>query len=404
MKDIVERFLKYVSFETTSDDSSETCPSTENQLVLAKYLVEELTNIGMKEVTMDKNGYVYATLPSNTNKNVPTVGFIAHMDTAPDLTGKNVNPKFVDYKGGDIKLNDEYVMTEKEFPFLKNLIGERLITTDGTTLLGADDKSGIAIIVSAMEYLIENPSIKHGTVKVGFTPDEEIGRGANLFDVKNFAADFAYTIDGGPVGELEYENFNAASVEITIKGKNVHPGSAKNIMLNSSLIGIEINSLLPSAQRPEHTEGYEGFFLLDEFNGTVEETKMFYIIRDHDIELFNKKKELITNIVEFINKKYGNVAIINISDSYFNMKEKIEPHMEIIELASKSMKDLNIEPIIQPIRGGTDGATLSYMGLPCPNLFAGGYNFHGRYEFIPVSSLTKGKDLVIKIIENLEAK
>ncbi len=401
MKDIVERFLKYVSFETTSDEESETCPSTAIQLNLAEYLFDELNSIGLKDVKLDDNGYVYATLPSNVDKEVKTVGFISHMDTAPDLSGKDVKPQFVEYKGGAIKLNDEYSMTEEEFPALKDVIGETLITTDGTTLLGADDKSGIAIIVSAMEYLIEHPEIKHGTVKVGFTPDEEIGRGADRFDVENFGADFAYTVDGGPVGELEYENFNGASVEVIVKGKNVHPGSAKNIMVNSSLIGMEINSLLPSAERPEHTEGYEGFVLLDEFHGTIEETKMYYIIRDHFRDGFEAKKELFVNIVDFINKKYGNVAEVKIKDSYYNMKEKIEPHMEIIEIAASAMKELGIEPKIQPIRGGTDGASLSYKDLPCPNLFAGGYNFHGRYEFIPVSSLGKGQDLVVKIIENL---
>ncbi len=402
MNDIVKRFLKYVSFETTSDENSSTCPSTKKQWDLAKYLKEELINIGMSDVIMDENCYIYATLPSNSDKDIDTIGFIAHMDTAPDLTGKDVKPQFVEYKGGDIILNEQYKMTEKEFPFLKDVVGETLITTDGTTLLGADDKSGIAIIVSAMEYLINNPDIKHGTIKVGFTPDEEIGRGADLFDVKGFGAKFAYTIDGGPVGELEYENFNAASVNITINGKNVHPGSAKDIMINSILIGMEINSMLPADQRPEHTTSYEGFFLLDEFNGGIEETKMLYIIRDHDMEKFNFKKQLIQDAVDFINKKYGNVAEINIEDSYYNMKEKIEPHMEIIDLAHKSMLDLGIEPIVKAIRGGTDGAQLSYKGLPCPNIFAGGYNFHGRYEFIPVSSLDKGRDLVVKIIQNWE--
>ncbi len=408
MTNITERFLKYVSFETTSDPHSESCPSTDIQWELAKYLKNELIEIGMSDVILDDNGYIYATLPANTDKDIPTIGFIAHIDTAPDLSGKNVKPQFVEYNGGDIKLNDDYTMSEKEFPFLKNLVGETLITTDGTTLLGADDKSGIAIIVSAMEYLIQHPEIKHGTIKVGFTPDEEIGRGANLFDVERFNAEFAYTIDGGPVGELEYENFNAASVDITISGKNVHPGSAKNIMLNSILIAMEINSMLPSVQRPEHTEGYEGFFLLDEIRGTVEETKMIYIIRDHDMEKFTAKKELIKNIVDFINKKYASdnstVANIHVADSYYNMKEKIQPHMHIIDLAYNSMKDIGIEPIVKAIRGGTDGAQLSFKGLPCPNIFAGGYNFHGRYEFIPVSSLEKGRDVVVKIIENLEAR
>ncbi len=401
---IVDRFLKYVSFDTKSDPTSSTCPSSEKQLLLADYLVNEMKEMGLADVSSDDNGYVYGTLPSNTDKKIETVGFIAHMDTSPDASGKDVKPQFVDYKGGDIKLNDEYTMTEKEFPFLKDVVGETLITTDGTTLLGADDKSGIAIIMSAMEHLINNPEIKHGDIKIGFTPDEEIGRGADLFDVKKFGADFAYTVDGGPVGDLNFETFNAASAKINIEGKMVHPGSAKDILVNSQLIGMELNAMLPANERPEHTEGYDGFFMLISFNGDVVNTDMAYIIRDHDREKFEAKKKLIKDSVDYLNNKHGNIIKLELEDSYYNMSEKIEPYMHIVELAKKSMKDIGIEPYVNAIRGGTDGSKLSFMGLPCPNLFAGGYNFHGRYEFIPVSSLTKGMDLVVQIVKNLEAK
>ncbi len=401
---IIDRFLKYVSFDTKADGNSSTCPSTPGQLVLGKYLEEELKSIGLSDVSQDKNGYVYATLKSNTDKKVPTVGFVAHMDTSPATSGKDIKPQIVDYKGGDIKLNDEYSILEKEFPFIKNLVGEKLITTDGTTLLGADDKAGIAIIVSAMEHLVNHPEIKHGDIKIGFTPDEEIGRGADLFDVEKFAADFAYTVDGGPIGELEFENFNAASGNIEIEGKVVHPGSAKDVMVNALIIAMELNSLLPSNERPEHTEHYEGFYMLDSLEGDVSKANMSYIIRDHSSEKFENKKELLQNAVDFLNKKYNNAIKLTIEDSYYNMREKIEPHMEIVDIAEQSMIELDIKPIIKPIRGGTDGARLSFMGLPCPNLFAGGYNFHGRYEFVPVSSLEKGTELVVKIVENLEAK
>ena len=322
------------------------------------------------------------------------------MDTAPDLDGKCVNPKVFVYKGGDIKLNDEYTMTVKDFPFLKELEGQEIITTDGTTLLGADDKAGITIIMGAIEYLLAHPEIKHGEIKIGFTPDEEIGRGADLFDVKKFGADFAYTVDGGPLGELEYENFNAASVKIEIQGKNVHPGSAKNMMVNSLSAARELENMLPEEQKPEYTEGYEGFIHLTSIEGSVDFTKMSYIIRDHFMESFLHKKELMKTAVDFLNKKYGNIIKMEIKDSYYNMKEKIEPHMEIIELAKKSMTDAGIEPHIVPVRGGTDGARLSFMGLPCPNLFAGGYNFHGRFELIPTKSIEKGIELVVKIAEN----
>ncbi len=401
---IVDRFLKYVSFETTSDASSTTCPTTKGQLILGEYLAKEMKEIGLTDVYQDEHGYVYGTLPSNTDKDVLTIGFIAHMDTSPDASGKDVKPQFIDYKGGDIKLNENVVMTEKEFPYLKDVVGERLITTDGTTLLGADDKAGIAIIMTAMEELINNPEVKHGTVKVGFTPDEEIGRGADLFDVKTFNADFAYTVDGGAVGDLNYENFNAASATIKIKGKMVHPGSAKDILVNSQLIGMELNAMLPSNQRPETTEKYEGFYMLTDFNGDVVDTTMSYIIRDHSKEKFEQKKDLLKEIVAFLNKKYNNALTLEMEDTYYNMEEKIAPTMYMIDIAKEAMEKIGIEPDIKAVRGGSDGSKLSFMGLPCPNFFAGGYNFHGIYEFIPESSLVKGKDLVIQIVKDIEQR
>ncbi|WMM24912.1 peptidase T [Tissierella sp. MB52-C2] len=400
MDKIIERFKSYIAIDTKSDENSSTCPSTKGQLELGALLAKELQELGLEDVKQDENGYIYATLKSNMDTKVPTIGFIAHLDTSPDLDGKCENPKIFTYEGGDIKLNDQYSITEKEFPFIKDLVGKELITTDGTTLLGADDKAGIAAIIDAMEYLINHPEIKHGDIKIGITPDEEIGRGADLFDVKGFNADFAYTVDGGPVGELEYENFNAASVKIEIQGKNVHPGTAKNIMINSARIAMEIDNMLPANQKPEYTEGYEGFYLLTELNGTVDYTVATYIIREHCKEKFEKMKEDFRKIVNFLNDKYGNIIKIEIKDSYYNMKEKVEPHMEIIELAKKSMIDIGIEPMIQPIRGGTDGARLSYMGLPCPNLFTGGYNFHGRFEFIPTESMKLASKLIVKIAEN----
>ena len=401
MDKIVERFQKYISVDTKSDGSSDTVPSTKGQLELGKILVEDLKEIGLEDVYQDENGYVYATLPSNIEKEVPTVGFIAHFDTSPDLDGKVTNPQIVDYKGGDIKLNDEYSLTVEEYPELEGLEGKTLITTDGTTLLGADDKAGIAEIVDAMEYLIGNPDIKHGTIKVGFTPDEEIGRGADLFDVEGFGADFAYTMDGGPLGELQYENFNAAGVEINIKGTNVHPGTAKDTMVNSMKVAMELDSMLPSAQVPEHTEGYEGFFLLIDIDGTVDETKLHYIIRDFSMEEFENKKKLMEDTVGFLNKKYGDIVDLRMEDSYYNMREKVEPHIEIVELAKESMEEIGIQPDIKPVRGGTDGARLSYMGLPTPNIFTGGYNYHGRFEFIPIESMKMASKLVVKIAENV---
>ncbi|AFS79010.1 peptidase T [Gottschalkia acidurici 9a] len=400
MEKIVERFTRYIAIDTKSDESSESCPSTPGQLELGKLLVEELKELGLKDVKQDENGYIYATLKSNIDKKVPTIGFIAHLDTSPSLDGKCINPNILLYEDGDIKLNDQYTMTVKEFPFLEELKGKEIITTDGTTLLGADDKAGVAAIMDAVEYLIKHPEVKHGDIKIGFTPDEEIGRGADLFDVKGFNADFAYTIDGGPVGELEYENFNAASVKIEIQGKNVHPGTAKDIMVNSLRVAMEIENMLPVNQKPEYTEMYEGFYLLDSMSGSVDYTVSNYIIRDHSIDKFEEKKEYLKKIVELLNHKYDNIINMEIKDSYYNMKEKIEPHMEIVELAKSSMIELGIEPIIKPIRGGTDGARLSYMGLPCPNIFTGGYNFHGRFELIPTESMKLASNLIIKIIEN----
>ena len=399
MDKLKERFLRYIAMDTKSDEGSESCPSTPGQLALGEKLAAELRELGLEDVRQDEHGYVYATLPGNV-ETAPVIGFIAHMDTAPDLDGKCVNPQLIEnYEGGDIRLNEQYSLKVSEFPFLQDLIGQSLITTDGTTLLGADDKAGIAIIMTAMDYLIQHPEIPRGTIKIGFTPDEEIGRGADLFDVEAFGADFAYTVDGGPEGELEYENFNAASVKIHIQGKNVHPGSAKDIMRNALLIAMEIQSLLPVAERPEHTEGYEGFYLLDELHGTVDEAEIFYIIRDHDREKFEAKKKWLESVVTLLNQRYDNGIQLEITDSYYNMKEKIEPHIEIVELAERAMQDVGVTPKIKPVRGGTDGAKLSYMGLPTPNLFTGGYNYHGRFEFISYDTMQKAVEVLVKIAE-----
>ncbi|MFM1538946.1 peptidase T [Helcococcus bovis] len=398
--DIIERFKKYIAVDTKSNEENTTCPSTPGQLELGKILVEDLKALGIKDAFQDENGYVYGTLEKNVDKDIPTIGFISHMDTAPDLDGKCVNPKIFKYEGGDIKLNDEYTMKVLDFPILNDLVGMELITTDGTTLLGADDKAGISEIMDAIQYLVNHPEIEHGDVKIGFTPDEEIGRGADLFDVEGFGADFAYTMDGGPLGELEYENFNAATVIVKIQGKNVHPGSSKNTMINSVRIGMEFESMLPVAQKPEYTENYEGFIHLADFSGSVEFTEMTYIVRDHDMDKFNEKKEVLKAAAQFLNVKYKDAVKLEITDSYFNMKEKITPKMEIVELAKKSMEDIGIVPNIVPIRGGTDGAKLSFMELPTPNIFAGGMNFHGRYEFIPTEWMRKASELIVKIVEN----
>lgn len=402
LENLTKRFIEYVKIETTSDEQSSTCPSTKNQLEFAKMLAEELSKIGLEDVEVDENGYVMATCPSNTNKKLPVIGFIAHMDTSPDMSGRNVNPKIIrNYSGNDIILNEgkNIVLSPNDFPDLLENIGLDLITTDGTTLLGADNKAGIAEIITAMEYLLTHPEIEHGKIRIAFTPDEEIGRGADLFNVQKFGADFAYTVDGGPLGELEYENFNAASAKITIQGRNVHPGSAKGKMVNSILVAMELNSMLPVNERPEFTEKYEGFYHLTNINGTVENTTISYIIRDHSKELFENKKILLQEIVEFLNKKYGDIIDLEINDSYYNMKEKIEPNMYIIDLAKEAMISIGIEPRIQPIRGGTDGARLSFMGLPCPNIFTGGYNFHGKYEYIPIQSMEKAVETILEIIK-----
>lgn len=397
---IVERFVEYAKIDTQANPKSMTVPSSEKQKDLGNLLVKQLKEMGIENAHIDDKGYVYAHLKSNIDRDVQRVGFIAHMDTATEITGANVNPQFVDYKGGDIKLNDKYTMTVEEFPCLNDLVGETLITTDGNTLLGADDKSGIAIIMDSIERIVKG-NLPHGDISIGFTPDEEIGRGANHFDVAKFGADFAYTIDGGEVGELEYESFNAASAFVEIKGKSVHPGSAKDTMLNSLMVAHEIISMLPKHQRPEHTEGYDGFYHLLEMSGACEETKMEFIIRDFDREKFEFKKNYMKKVVELLNERFDNSITLKIEDSYYNMREKLEDRKDIIDLAYNSMLEVGITPKIKAIRGGTDGSRLSFMGLPCPNIFAGGYNFHGRFEFVPVSSLEKGSDLLVKIVENL---
>ena len=395
-----ERFLRYVSFDTRSDEDSLTTPSTPGQLHLAEYLAQELADIGMDDVSLDANGYVMATLPATTpREGIPTVGFIAHMDTSPDMTGKDVKPRIVTYDGGTIVLNEaeRIVLSPDTFPELANYVGQELIVTDGTTLLGADDKAGIAAIVSAMEYLLAHPEIAHGKVRVGFTPDEEIGRGADLFDVNKFGCDWAYTIDGGEIGELEYENFNAAQAVITIKGRNVHPGYAQNKMINAALLATELSASLPPEQRPEKTSGYEGFFHLTRLEATVEEATLHYIIRDHDRALFEQKKDMLRTLANRMETKYPGCVTVEVRDQYYNMREIIEPGMEVIEYACEAMRAAGVTPRIRPVRGGTDGARLSFMGLPCPNLFAGGLNFHGRYEYLPVRSLEKSKETIIQL-------
>lgn len=400
MSYMLDRFLDYVSYDTQSDDKSSSCPSTKGQLELGKKLVADLKEIGIENAVQDENGYIYASI-DGTIKDAPKIGLIAHMDTALELSGKNVNPQIIEnYDGKDIILNEKYKLTNEEFPFLKDLTGHKLVTTDGTTLLGADDKAGVSIIMTIAKYFMENRDLKFGDIKIAFTPDEEIGRGADLFDVKRFGADFAYTIDGGPVGELEYENFNACSVSVDIEGKAVHPGSAKNVLINALLLAIEFNSMLPVNQRPEYSEGYEGFYMLQEINGTAASAKMDYIVRDFFKDSFQAKKDLLNEIGDFLNKKYGHVIDINIKDSYFNMKEKVQPHMEIVELAKNAIENVGLTPIIKPIRGGTDGASLSYKGLPTPNLFTGGYNYHGRYEIVSVDLMEKSYEVIKNIIIN----
>ena len=405
---LVERFLKYVSFDTQSSEETEVTPSTPGQMVFAKYLKEELESLGLEDITLDEHGYLFATLPANIDKPVPTIGFIAHMDTSPDMSGKDVSPRIVqNYDGLDIVLcaEENVVLSPSQFPELLDHKGEDLIVTNGKTLLGADDKAGIAEIVSAIVYLKEHPEIKHGKIRIGFNPDEEIGLGAHKFDVEKFGCDWAYTMDGGEVGELEFENFNAASAKITFKGRNVHPGYAKNKMINSIRVANRFCALLPAHETPEHTEGYEGFYHLISFNGDVEQTTVAYIIRDHDRARFESRKKKIERFVSEINAEYGEgTAMLELRDQYYNMREKIEPLMHIIDTAFAAMEAVGVKPNVKPIRGGTDGAQLSFKGLPCPNIFAGGLNFHGRYEFAPIQNMEKAMKVIVKIAELVAIK
>ncbi|AMR12496.1 MULTISPECIES: peptidase T [Bacillus] len=405
---LIERLISYAKVDTQSNENSQTTPSTPGQLALANMLVEELKEIGMKDVTIDENGYVMATLPSNTEKEVPTIGFLAHVDTATDFTGKNVNPQVIEqYDGKDIVLNESLnvVLSPKEFPELADYAGHTLITTDGTTLLGADNKAGISEIMTAMEYLIAHPEIKHGKIRVAFTPDEEIGRGPHKFDVEAFNAKFAYTVDGGPLGELQFESFNAAAAKITCKGTNVHPGTAKGKMVNAAKIAMQFHAALPENEAPEFTEGYEGFYHLLSIKGDVSETSLSYIIRDFDRDRFNERKDTVQKIANNLKAKYGeNSVTVDMNDQYYNMREKIEPVKEIVDIAYKAMKNLDIEPVVKPIRGGTDGSQLSYMGLPCPNIFTGGENFHGKYEYISADNMVKAANVIVEIVKLFEER
>ena len=399
---LVDRFLQYVKFDTQSDELTNMTPSTPGQMVFAEHLRDELIEMGLQDVSLDENGYLFATLPSNIRDRVevPTVGFIAHLDTSPDMSGRHVTPRIVqNYDGGDILLNEstETVLSPTDFPELKHYVGQDLIVTDGNTLLGADDKAGIAEIVTAMDYLIKHPEIQHGTIRVGFNPDEEIGQGAHKFDVEKFGCDFAYTMDGGEIGELEFENFNAAVARVTFIGRNVHPGYAKHKMINSMRIANQFVIMLPRWETPEHTEGYEGFYHLISMEGTVEKTVLTYIIRDHDRDRFERRKKELEHLVRKINNEFPNCCSIEIKDQYYNMREKIEPVMHIIEVAEQAMRNEGVEPKVQPIRGGTDGAQVSFKGLPCPNIFAGGLNFHGRYEYVPIPSMEKATAVIVEI-------
>ncbi len=408
MSEVVERFLKYVSYDTQSEDEVEAVPSTEKQRALANVLAEELRAMKAEDVVVDEHSYVYATIPATTEKAIPVLGFISHMDTAPAYSGCGVKPQIVkNYDGGDVVLNQEkgIVMKTEDFPYLSLYKGQDLITTDGTTLLGADDKAGVAEIMTMASFLLAHPEIPHGKIRIGFTPDEEVGRGADLFDVKGFGADVAYTVDGGALGELEYENFNAASAKVTVHGASIHPGSSKGKMKNALLMAMDFQSMLPVFDNPMYTEGYEGFFHLDAMSGTVEEAHMEYIVRDHNKEKFQEKKALMERAAAYLNQRYGEGSfVLQLKDSYYNMKEKIEPHMYLIDIAKEAMEDLGIQPLVTPIRGGTDGARLSYMGLPCPNLCTGGYNFHGKYEFIPIQSMEQVVELLIAIVKKFEAR
>lgn len=398
--ELKERFLKYVGFDTQSDPESEKFPSTNKQLVLLKHLAEEMKSMGMTEVEMDRYGYVMGTVPASPGyEDKKVIGFIAHVDTSPDMNGANIRPQVIEnYDGGDIPLNGELTMTLKDFPELSFFKGHTLITTDGTSLLGADDKAGVAEIMTAAEYLLAHPEIKHGKIRIGFTPDEEIGRGVDFFDVKRFGADFAYTVDGGFEGELEYENFNAAGAKITIQGRNIHPGYAKDKMLNALQVAADLNNQLPVWERPEHTEGYEGFYHLTGLCGGVENATVEYIIRDHSREKFEAKKKYLIEVVDFLTEKYGEgVITLNLKDQYYNMREMVEPHPEVIDIAMKAMEEAGVTPLVRPIRGGTDGARLSYMGLPCPNLFTGGMNFHGKYEYCSLNTMQKAMQTILNL-------
>ncbi|WP_033827444.1 peptidase T [Bacillus andreraoultii] len=407
-EELIKRFTTYVKIDTQSNEESTTCPSTSGQWDLLNLLEKELKEIGLSDVSTDENGYLFATLPANTEREVPTIGFLAHVDTATDFTGKNVNPQIVEnYDGGEIILNKErgVILSPKSFPSLQNYKGQTLITTDGTTLLGADDKAGVAEIVTAMNYFIQHPEIKHGEIRVAFTPDEEIGRGPHKFDVKRFNAKYAYTIDGGPLGELQYESFNAAAAKITINGTNIHPGSAKGKMVNSIKIGIELNELLPAKEAPEYTDGYEGFYHLLSFHGDVEKTVLSYIIRDHDRNKFEEKKINLSRVVHQLNEKYGEGTIeLDLKDQYYNMREKIEPVKEVFDYAKEAMERIGITPVVEPVRGGTDGSQLSFMGLPTPNIFAGGENMHGKFEYVSVETMEKATKVIIEIAKVFEEK
>lgn len=398
--ELLERFLKYVAFDTKSDDSSDTFPSTDKQKVLLSHLADEMKALGLTEVEMDKYGYVMGTIPASAGyEDKPVIGFIAHVDTSPDMSGANVKPQIIEnYNGKDVTLNPSVIMTVAEFPELAALAGQTIITTDGTTLLGADDKAGVAEIMTAAEYLLAHPEIKHGKIRVGFTPDEEIGRGVDYFDVKRFGAKYAYTMDGSSEGELEYENFNAASARFEVQGKNIHPGSAKDKMLNALQVVCEINSMLPPVMRPEHTEHYEGFYHLVSISGGVEKAESSYIVRDHDRVKFERKKSFAQDVADFVNRKYGaGIVTLHLKDQYYNMREMVEPHPDVIHKAEKAMEMVGVTPIIKPIRGGTDGSRLSYMGLPCPNLFTGGANFHGKYEYVSLNTMKKSMQVIVNL-------
>ncbi len=407
MTHIVDRFLKYVSFDTQSDELTNLTPSTPGQMIFARYLEKELKELGLEDITLDDNGYLMATLPSNIDCEVPTVGFIAHLDTSPDMSGRNVRPRIVrDYDGGDIVLNADQgvILSPEQFPELLHYCGQNLIVTDGTTLLGADDKAGIAEIVSAVEFLKEHPEVKHGRIRIAFNPDEEIGQGAHKFDVARFGADWGYTMDGGEIGELEFENFNAAVARVTFRGRNVHPGYAKHKMINSMRIANQFVIMLPRWETPEHTEDYEGFYHLISVSGTVEETVLTYIVRDHDRDRFERRKKELEHLTRKINNEFPDCASIEIKDQYYNMREKIEPVMHVVEIAEQAMKNADVTPVVVPIRGGTDGAQLSFKGLPCPNIFAGGLNFHGRYEFLPIPSMEKAMQVIVEIARLVAGK